>query len=105
MSGAKREPAPGWAFTEHCCRVCFGRVMVREAFDRRRTYMCSVCEATADGTSEAALCCCGIKLKTGVDAGIRCQRTDPTPEFPARITATQVGVPGKNSLSISTSKP
>lgn len=88
-----REPAHGWEFTEHACRVCFGRIMVREAFDRRKTYRCSVCETQADGHTEAAVCCCGIKLKTGVDAGIRCQRAEaPTPEFPARITARQYEV-------------
>ncbi len=96
MVAAKREPVQGWVITDHCCRVCFGRVLVREAFDRRKTYRCSVCETEADGHSETAICCCGIKLKTGVDAGIRCQRVeDPSPEFPSRITAVQATVPGK----------
>jgi hypothetical protein len=96
VAPAKREPMAGWQFTEHACRVCFGRVMMREAFDRRRTYKCSICEAEAEGASESAVCRCGIKLKTGIDAGIRCQRSDsPTPEFPAVITAVQATIPGK----------
>lgn len=97
MSRPPREPVQGWVITDHICRVCFSRVLMREAFDRRKTYRCAGCEVEAQGTSEAAVCCCGIKLKTGVDAGIRCQReASPTPEFPARVTAVQVGVPAPN---------
>jgi hypothetical protein len=95
----QREPVAGWEFTEHISRCCFARVMVREAFDRKRTYRCSCCDLEAQGHSEAAICCCGIKLKTGVDAGIRCeQNPDKSPEFPASITATQTAPPTKNSL-------
>lgn len=93
---AKREPVQGWVITDHICRVCFSRVLMREAFDRRKTYRCAGCGAEAVGTSEAAVCCCGIKLKTGVDAGIRCERNaDRSPEWPAEITATQAPVPEK----------
>lgn len=84
-----------WQITDHCCRVCFGRILVRETFDRRRIYRCSCCGVEAQGKTEAAVCCCGVKLKTGVDAGIRCQRAEPTPEFPAEITAAQAEVAAK----------
>lgn len=94
---AKREPMQGWVITDHICRVCFSRVLMRETFDRKRVYRCAGCGAEAQGASEAAICCCGIKLKTGVDAGIRCERqASPTPEFPAEITASQVSVPPRN---------
>lgn len=64
---------------------------MREAFDRRKTYRCSNCGIEADGASEAAICCCGMKLKTNVDAGIRCTRNnDKSPEWPSEITAAQV---------------
>ena len=80
-----------WSLTSHCCRICFGRILVRETFDRRKVYRCSCCETEAEGHSEKALCCCGLKLKTGVDAGVRCVvNEDPTPEFPARVIARQV---------------
>lgn len=83
-----------WALTDHCCRVCFSRVLVRETFDRRRVYRCAGCGVEKEGRTEAAICACGIKLRTGVDAGIRCQvATDPSPEFPAQITAAQVTIP------------
>lgn len=89
-----REPIEGWIITDHICRVCFSRVLMRETFDRRRIYRCAGCGVESEGRSEAAVCCCGMRLKTGVDAGIRCQRNDrPTPEFPAEITATQAVVP------------
>lgn len=92
---AKREPVEGWTITPHICRVCFGRVLMREAFDHRKTFRCSNCGAEAPGHSEAAVCCCGIKLKTGVDAGIRCAaNTERSPEWPAEITATQAVAPG-----------
>lgn len=96
MSAVKREPAQGWEITDHICRVCFSRVLVREAFDRRKTYRCVGCGAEAEGASETAVCCCGIRLKNGIDAGIRCQRNPaPTPEFPAEITAVQAIAPDK----------
>lgn len=85
---ARREPVEGWVITPHICRVCFGRVLMREAFDRRKTYRCSNCGAEADGASEAVVCCCGIKLKTGADLGVRCEvNKNRSPEFPAEITA------------------
>lgn len=70
---------------------------MRETFDRRRVYRCSNCGIEAEGRTEAAVCCCGIKLKTGVDAGIRCHpASDPSPEFPSEITASQLEPPSKN---------
>ncbi len=83
-----------WALTQHCCRVCFSRVLVRETFDRRRIYRCAGCGVEAEGRSEAAICTCGIKLKTGVDAGVRCsENSAKSPEWPAEITASQIAPP------------
>lgn len=88
-----------WAITDHVCRVCFSRVLVRETFDRRRIYRCSGCGIEKEGRSEAAVCCCGIKLKSGVDAGIRCQHNqDRRPEFPAEIVAAQAEIPAKTAI-------
>lgn len=96
MSG-RREPVQGWVITDHVCRCCFGRVLMRETFERKRVYRCSNCGLEQEGRTEAAVCCCGIKLKTGVDAGIRCSANpDRSPEFPAEITAAQVGPPLQN---------
>lgn len=96
MSRAPREPVQGWVITDHVCRVCFGRVLMRETFDRRRVYRCSNCGVETEGKTEAAICCCGMKLKTGVDAGIRCQANpDRSPEWPSEITAAQATVPGQ----------
>ena len=83
-----------WVITDHVCRVCFSRVLVRETFDRRRIYRCSGCGIEKEGRSEAAICACGIKLKTGVDAGIRCElNPDRSPEWPAEVTAAQATIP------------
>lgn len=83
-----------WRLTPHCCRVCFGRVLARETFDHKHVYRCSNCGIEKEGRSEAAICSCGMKLKNGVDAGIRCQAQEhPTPEFPSQVVAVQVGRP------------
>ena len=83
-----------WAITDHVCRVCFSRVLVRETFDRRRIYRCSGCGIEKEGRSEAAICACGIKLKTGVDAGIRCElNINRSPEWPAEVAAAQATIP------------
>lgn len=73
-------------FTDHACRVCFGRVMCYVHFDRRRTFRCSCCGVSAEGKSESVICGCGIRLKSGRDAGLRCVRNDErSPECPAEI--------------------
>lgn len=93
----RRDTGPLWAITDHVCRVCFGRVLVREMFDRRRVYRCACCGAEAEGKSESAICSCGIKLKTGLDAGIRCAvNHERTPEWPAEITCAQIEPPAVN---------
>ena len=67
---------------------------MRETFDRRRIYRCSGCGVEKEGRSEADICACGIKLKTGVDAGIRCElNPDRSPEWPAEVTAAQAAIP------------
>jgi len=101
VSRPPREPAQGWAITDHVCRCCFGRVLMRETFERKRVYRCSNCGLESEGKTEAAICCCGIKLKTGLDAGIRCAIShDRTPEWPAEITAMQIQPPAVFRLSI-----
>lgn len=93
---ARQRPDYVWAITDHVCRVCFSRVLVRETFDRRRIYRCSNCGIEAEGKTEAAVCCCGVKLKTGVDAGIRCIKNDAkSPEWPSEVVAMQAGPPGE----------
>lgn len=90
---AKNSPAGGflWGLTDHACRCCFGRILVRETFDRRKVYRCSNCGLEREGRTESAICCCGIKLKTGSDAGIRCQHNpEKSPEFPSEIVAAEV---------------
>ena len=94
---ARREPVQGWVITDHICRCCFGRVVMRESFDRRRTYRCTNCGVEEEGRTEAAICCCGIKLKTGVDAGIRCQlNAEKSPEWPSEVVAVQASPPSRN---------
>lgn len=88
----KREPVPGWVITDHVCRICFSRILMQEADDKSKTYHCSGCGVEAKGRAPSVLCCCGIKLKTGVDAGTRCDKNPArSPEFPCEITAIQVG--------------
>lgn len=67
---------------------------MRETFDRRKVYRCSNCGLEQEGRTEAAICCCGIKLKTGADAGIRCQANpSKSPEFPSEIVAAEAEAP------------
>lgn len=82
----KTDAVMAYFFTEHACRICFGRVMVYVHFDRRRTYRCSCCGVTREGKSETVICGCGIRLKSGRDAGWRCVvNTERSPECPAEI--------------------
>lgn len=87
----KLQQVYSWQIIDHVCGCCFGRLLVRETFDRRKVYRCTNCGLEREGKSETVLCACGLKLKTGVDMGVRCQRVDaPTPEFPSEVTAVAV---------------
>ena len=83
--------------TQHCCRVCMGRVLMRRTFDGKRIYRCACCDIEREGTGPAAICACGIKLRSGhgqMDGGVRCvPNPDRTPENLAAIVATQVTAP------------
>jgi hypothetical protein len=72
----------------HCCRVCFGRLVRGNAVDGHWVYACTNCGATAIGREPASLCACGMKTRQGKDMGIRCVvNPDPTPEVPNIIIA------------------
>lgn len=94
---SKRKPRPTdymWRMTDHICRACFGRVLMREGFDGQTVYRCSNCGVERDGVDERVICCCGLKLRTTVDAGIRCRvNENRSPEFPSEIVAVQVDPP------------
>lgn len=84
-----------WALTAHVCRVCYGRVLEAAAGDNwergAHLYRCSNCGQEAIGRGAPTLCACGQRLKTGKDAGLRCEvNTDQSPEFPSEIVAGQV---------------
>lgn len=82
---------PQWMITGHCCRICFGRVLFRKTFEGRKLYRCANCGVEREGTDERAICSCGIKLKTRIDAGIRCLPNEQrSPECPSEIVAAQV---------------
>ena len=67
------------------CRVCFGRILSRP--DGGDTvYRCSNCGAERTSTRPETLCACGITLRTGKNAGLRCVvSTERSPELPSEI--------------------
>lgn len=74
-----------WELVDHVCRICFGRLLERDGVVK-----CSNCGAELRGHVRD-LCCCGLKLKTGKNAGIKCVRNkNISPEFPGEIVAEQV---------------
>lgn len=77
-----------WKLTDHCCRVCFGRVLVRETFDMRKVYRCANCGVEREGRDSRVICSCGLRLLMGQTGLLRCERnTSKTPEFPSEIVA------------------
>ena len=80
-----------WELTDHCCRVCFGRVLVRTRFDNVKVHKCSNCETEVVSDAPGGLCCCGMKLRTNRDAGVRCQvNAERKPENQSYIVAAQI---------------
>lgn len=50
-----------WKLTNHCCRICFGRVLKRRLSPSLSEVVCSICDATARG-DEPSLCWCGVEV-------------------------------------------
>lgn len=77
---------------DHVCRVCYGRLVAEISVEGKRTgkVRCSDCGLEESGDYRA-LCCCGLKLRNGKDAGFRCVlNLDITPEMPAEIIVKHV---------------
>lgn len=72
-----------------------GRVL-RKQIEEGWLNRCAECGATHAGKVET-LCACGTKLKTGFNAGLRCQINPegPTAENPAEIIVMFVGIETK----------
>lgn len=78
-----------WIFTDHCCRRCYGRVMLRvDATPYPFIHRCAICGLEASGPVEA-ICACGLKLRNGGDGRFRCRPAPPgTPDgFPEVVIA------------------
>ncbi|MDR6392234.1 hypothetical protein [Paraburkholderia phenoliruptrix] len=87
------ENRQAWRMTSHCCRRCAGRVLERDKAGGGRFYRCAQCGFTIAGQEAAAVCCCGITLRDGRDAGVRCVLNEErTPANPHEIVALQVDV-------------
>lgn len=84
------EASATWRLTAHCCRVCFARILARP--DAGETlYRCSNCGLEARSTRPETLCACGITLRGGRNAGLRCvPNPAPTPECPSLIVVEEV---------------
>lgn len=79
-----------WRIEAHVCRICFGRVASRKTFEGRMLYRCTNCGVEREGQAPDVICSCGIKLKTKIDAGIRCVVNEQrSPESPSEIVARQ----------------
>lgn len=80
---------PLFQLLDHCCRICGGRLLQGEAAGREALIRCAECgtsETTGKPRPYEVLCCCGVKLASGADAGLRCRRAvKPTPEKPHEV--------------------
>ena len=79
-----------WRLTAHVCKICLGRVLITDNADGSHTVRCSNCGIEALGDHKA-ICACGLKLRSGKSAGLRCA-LNPTPsaEFPSQVVAVSV---------------
>lgn len=84
-----------WRLEPHACRVCFGRLVSRRPVaGGPRIYRCTNCGMEIPGARASVLCCCGMKLATGRDAGLRCIRNPKrTPECPSEIVVQPAVLP------------
>jgi hypothetical protein len=80
-----------WEITDHVCRVCLGRVLRRDDDLLGSVYRCADCGEEVTGKVEN-LGACGVRLRTGRNAGLRCVRHLATPESPSEVIVKFVGV-------------
>lgn len=80
-----------WVITDHVCRSCFGRVLGRTDKDGLTVHRCSNCGTEAPGPV-TAVCCCGMALRSGKSAGVRCVRNkDKSAALPSEVVAVAGG--------------
>lgn len=92
MSEPKKsaERAERWSVVDHLCRICFGRLMIRRAESGKLVVKCAECDAAIEG-SHLDICCCGVTLQSGANAGLRCMKNEArTPEQPQAIIVRHV---------------
>ena len=78
-------------FQPHACRVCFGRILTVVHPDGRKVQMCYECGIQVESDDVHDLCCCGVKLRNGKDAGLRCvPNPEQSPENPSAFIIKQV---------------
>lgn len=83
-----------WHITPHVCRVCLGRVLRQDKDGGGHVFRCSNCGVQRDGADETVICTCGLKLKTKIDAGIRCTPNEQrSPDCVSEIVAAPVQAP------------
>lgn len=110
MDTAPSPTSYAWSLTEHCCRICFSRVMRAERPGGGFFFRCTGCGSEGEGEHARVVCSCGLKIKTlsrqeifkggrgstkkvhGTrDMGVRCVVNDAVcPENPFEIVARQV---------------
>jgi hypothetical protein len=85
------DPTATWMLTDHCCRVCLGRVLERSDVGGRRIARCADCGTEAVG-SHHAVCACGADLGMA-KLRLRCERqAAPTSEYPSEIVAVEAAL-------------
>ena len=73
-----------WTFTDHACRVCFGRVLERVDKHHVHEVRCAECGQTAQG-EPTTICCCGADCGT-LGHALECFRNpDVSPANPQEI--------------------
>lgn len=75
-----------WKLSPHVCKQCLGRVLVTDNDDGSQTARCSNCGIEAEG-GHKAICACGLKLKSGKSANLRCV---PNPNRSAELPSEYV---------------
>jgi hypothetical protein len=80
-----------YQLTDHCCRICLGRILRQIHYEHLPIHKCSNCGVEVISAHVHGLCCCGMKLRNGKNANMRCiVNTKKCPEQPSEIVVVQV---------------
>jgi hypothetical protein len=89
---SKKKRKETWEISQHCCKICFGKILTRQVSPTVTECKCAECGVSTYG-SVLNLCWCGKTAGQIYGRIFRCKPNDnPRPELPNLILVEEIPV-------------